>query len=105
MVWSWLRRRADRPSSPAPPATSRPAAAPVRRAEGGRPEAAADLGLTRRECDVLRLIVEGRTDQEIADALYLSRRTVTSYVTAILGKLGVPSRSAAAAEAVRRGLG
>jgi DNA-binding CsgD family transcriptional regulator len=65
---------------------------------------AADAGLTPRERDVIRLIVEGHTDQQIADALFLSRRTVTSHVTAILAKLAVPSRSAAAAAAVRRGL-
>ena len=78
-------------------------AVPVRETPRGRPEPAAPE-LTCRELDVLRLIVEGRTDQEIARTLYLSRRTVTSYVTNILGKLCVPSRSAAAAEAVRRGL-
>jgi DNA-binding CsgD family transcriptional regulator len=64
----------------------------------------ASHGLTARELDVLRLIAEGRTDREIAEALFLSYRTVTSYVTSILGKLSVDSRTAAATQAIRRGL-
>ena len=55
-------------------------------------------GLTRREVDVLRLLVEGRPDEEIADVLFVSRRTVPPHVTAILTKLGVASRAAAAAD-------
>ena len=47
------------------------------------------LGLTPRELDVLRLIVEGHRDQEIAAALFLSRRTVQTYVTHLFTKLGV----------------
>jgi non-specific serine/threonine protein kinase len=61
-------------------------------------------GLTRRELMVLRLLVEGRSDKEIAAALYVSPRTATTHVASILGKLGVASRTAAAAVAVRRGL-
>lgn len=60
--------------------------------------------LTPREQDVLRLIVEGHPDREIAEALFISPRTVTSHVTNILNKLGVNSRSAAAAYAVRHDL-
>lgn len=65
---------------------------------------AAPHGLTRRERDVLRLLAEGKSDREIADTLFLSYRTVTSYVTNILGKLGVDSRTAAATYAVRHDL-
>ncbi|MBA2277112.1 MAG: response regulator transcription factor [Chloroflexia bacterium] len=65
---------------------------------------ALDLGLTRRERDVLRLLVEGHTDREIGAALFLSHRTVATHVSNLLAKLGVPSRSAAATSAVRRGL-
>lgn len=68
------------------------------------PSGAADLGLTPRELEVLRLIAEGRTDQAIADDLFVARRTVTTHVSNILAKLNVESRSAAAAIAVRRGL-
>ena len=65
----------------------------------GRPER-----LTRRELEVLRLVAAGHRDHEIADALAVSRRTVTTYVTSILNKLGVDSRTAAATYAVRHGL-
>jgi DNA-binding CsgD family transcriptional regulator len=61
-------------------------------------------GLTSREMEVLRLLAEGRTDREIADALFISRRTASNHVAAILAKLGVPSRRAAAAEARFLGL-
>jgi DNA-binding NarL/FixJ family response regulator len=53
---------------------------------------------------VLRLLAEGRTDREIADALSVSPRTVAKHVAAILAKLDAPSRAAAAAHAVRHGL-
>lgn len=60
--------------------------------------------LTPREQSVLRLVVEGLTDREIAQQLGLSYRSVTSYVRNILTKLDAPSRTAAATSAVRRGL-
>jgi predicted ATPase/DNA-binding CsgD family transcriptional regulator/tetratricopeptide (TPR) repeat protein len=61
-------------------------------------------GLTARELDVLRLMAEGRTDREIADALFISYRTTTTHVGNILNKLGADSRTAAATDAVRLGL-
>ncbi len=60
-------------------------------------------GLTVRERDVLRLVAQGRTDREIASALFVTRRTASKHVSAILGKLGVQSRAAAAAFAARHG--
>ncbi len=60
--------------------------------------------LTPREADVLRLIVEGASDREIAAALFISRYTVSRHVQNILNKLGLPSRTAAATYAVRNGL-
>jgi DNA-binding NarL/FixJ family response regulator len=57
--------------------------------------------LTPRELDVLRLIAEGYPDKRIAAELLISHRTATSHVTSILTKLGVQSRSAAVALAVR----
>jgi predicted ATPase/DNA-binding CsgD family transcriptional regulator/Tfp pilus assembly protein PilF len=60
--------------------------------------------LSARERDVLRLVAEGRTDREIAAALSLSYRTVTTHITAILTKLDVDSRTGAAVYAVRSGL-
>ena len=66
--------------------------------------AGVNQGLTPRECDVLGLLAEGLSDKEIAAALGISYRTTTSYVTAILTKLDVTSRTAAATQALRRGL-
>lgn len=51
--------------------------------------------LTPRELDVLRLVATGQSNQEIADALYLSPGTVKVHVTHILAKLGLASRAAA----------
>jgi DNA-binding NarL/FixJ family response regulator len=69
-----------------------------------RPTRTTPHGLSPRELDVLRLLAEGQSDREIAEALSITYRTATSYVTAILNKLGVPSRTAAATYAVRQGL-
>ena len=67
-------------------------------------EPADSFGLTRREREVLRLLAEGRTDREIAAALSISPRTTGGHVTHLLTKLDLPTRAAAAAFAVRRGL-
>ena len=64
----------------------------------------APYALSPREMDVLRLIIDGKTDREIADALFISHRTVMRHVTGILNKLGVNSRTAAATLAVRDGM-
>jgi DNA-binding CsgD family transcriptional regulator len=61
-------------------------------------------GLTPREQEVLSLLAEGLTDEQIATRLVLSVRTVHHHVSAVLAKLGVSSRHEAAAEAHRRGL-
>jgi two-component system, NarL family, response regulator LiaR len=57
-----------------------------------------------RSLDVLRLIVEGKTDQAIADEVFISYRTVTTHVTNLLNKLGANSRTEAAAIAIRKNL-
>lgn len=57
--------------------------------------------LTPREREVLRLLVAGRSNPEIAAALFVSPRTAETHVTHILAKLGVTSRAEAAAQAVR----
>jgi NarL family two-component system response regulator LiaR len=71
------------------------------------PEAQGDLpghDLTRRELDVLALLVKGLSNPEIADRLCLSRATVKVHVSSILSKLGVSSRAEAIAAAYRHGL-
>jgi two-component system, NarL family, response regulator LiaR len=60
--------------------------------------------LTERETDVLRLLAQGMSNQEIANALIIGEQTVKSHVSHILAKLGVPSRTQAALYAIRAGL-
>jgi DNA-binding NarL/FixJ family response regulator len=69
--------------------TSRPAAAST-------PTDPALATLTAREAEVLRFLAEGRTDREIAEALTISPRTVTTHVASILRKLGTRRRAEAA---------
>jgi DNA-binding CsgD family transcriptional regulator len=61
-------------------------------------------GLTAREMDILKLLVDGLSNRGIADQLRISAKTVDHHVSAVLAKLDVPSREQAAAEAVTRGL-
>jgi excisionase family DNA binding protein len=67
-------------------------------------EAIVREALTRRESEVLRLLGEAKTDREIAEALFLSRRTVNWHVRAILIKLGARTRGEAVARARADGL-
>ncbi|MEO1146489.1 MAG: response regulator transcription factor [Cyanobacteria bacterium J06638_22] len=60
--------------------------------------------LSGREMDVLKLVVEGFNNTEIAQKLYISPNTVKTYVKGIMNKLMVSDRVQAAVEAVRRGL-
>lgn len=59
------------------------------------------LGLTARELDVLRLVAAGSSNPQIASALFISRKTASTHVSNILGKLGVATRGEAAAVAHR----
>jgi DNA-binding CsgD family transcriptional regulator len=65
---------------------------------------AAPGGLTAREVEVLRLVATGKSNQEIADALFLSNKTVARHLSNIFTKIDVQSRTAAAAYAHQHGL-
>ena len=67
-------------------------------------KAAAFSDLTEQELRVLGLVSEGRTNKEIARALFLGEGTVRNYVSSILSKLGLTNRAEAAAYAVRHNL-
>ena len=60
--------------------------------------------LTQREREVLRLVVDGLSNQQIAGRLFLSKRTVEHHIGSILAKLGVTTRAEALAHVIRRGL-
>jgi DNA-binding CsgD family transcriptional regulator/tetratricopeptide (TPR) repeat protein len=61
-------------------------------------------GLTAREVEVLELVGEGLRNADIAERLFLSEKTVSHHVSAILRKLGVRTRGEASAEARRLGI-
>jgi non-specific serine/threonine protein kinase len=67
-------------------------------------EPAPVAGLSRRETEVLTLLVEGMSNAEIAAGLSISPHTAANHVTNIMNKLGVDSRTAAAIWAVRNGI-
>jgi ATP/maltotriose-dependent transcriptional regulator MalT len=90
-----LARRARLDLAPAGGATA-PAAGP--------PTPAAQLGLTPREVEVLALVAAGRSNRQIAQALFISPKTVGVHVSNILAKLGAAGRVEAAAIAHRLGL-
>ncbi|CAN5843203.1 helix-turn-helix transcriptional regulator [soil metagenome] len=91
------------------------------RASSGRPETARLIGqrlsvdgiasgverygLSPRELEVLQVLIEGRTNREIAEQLFISDRTVGVHVRRILSKMGVSWRGQAAAIAIRSGIG
>jgi DNA-binding NarL/FixJ family response regulator len=81
-----VRQEARQEATPEPIATADPLA-PVGR-----------FGLSAREAEVMRLIVRGHSNGEIAERLYLAEKTVKNHVNRIYAKLGVASRAAAIAQ-------
>ncbi|MNM74599.1 Serine/threonine-protein kinase PknK [compost metagenome] len=84
-------------------------------AAGGRPESLPapapraptiqlEEGFTRRELDVLNLLVQGKSNDQVAQQLFVSRNTVRTHVRNILGKLGVSNRTEAVVAAHQQGL-
>ena len=72
------------------------------RPESGEPAIGSDL--TERELEVLALLVEGLSNPEIAERLYVSRATAKAHVSHILAKLEVSNRAEAVAVALQHGL-
>jgi DNA-binding NarL/FixJ family response regulator len=105
------RSRVRIPAAPAVPAeeptTERHTETDDRQPDGsgaGDGIAQDDLGLTRREREVLPLVAAGLTNKRIAETLFISENTAGVHVSNILGKLGVATRTEAAAVAARLGL-
>ncbi|MDQ3293971.1 MAG: LuxR C-terminal-related transcriptional regulator, partial [Actinomycetota bacterium] len=67
-------------------------------------ESGGRFGLSPREREVLALVADGRTNRQIAQALFISPKTAAVHVSNVLGKLAVASRGEAAAVAHRLGL-
>ena len=85
------------------PAVTKRVIQEVRRAVKGE-EASAFVNLSQQEKHVLMAVSEGRTNREIAKALYLGEGTVRNYVSSILSKLDVSNRAEAADYAVEHNL-
>lgn len=68
------------------------------------PQTNEEVDLTNRERSILQLVGEGKNNQEIAEALYLSVGTVKNHLTAILQKLGLRDRTQLAIFAIRNGI-
>jgi len=69
-----------------------------------RPAPTPPDGLSRRECEVLALVADGRSNREIGETLFISDRTVARHLTNIFHKIGVTSRTQAARYAIDHGL-
>lgn len=63
------------------------------------------MNLTAREQEILHLLVEGQSNKEISEHLYLSEKTVKAHLAAVFRKLGVSNRTQAAMAAVNMGMG
>ncbi len=102
------QRAADEAREVAHRLGAQPLLAELRRLGGGgaarRAGPAAEVTLTAREQQVLRLVSEGRSNREIARTLFISDKTVSVHVSNILAKLNAAGRTEAAAIANRRGL-
>lgn len=83
---------------------SRPIVEKMARLGIDQPPSSESTGLTKREIELLQLLVNGNTDRQIGQALGIAERTVRHYLRNIYSKLGVNSRVEAAVCAVNMGL-
>lgn len=101
-----LKQQNPSAASPAPPADvegSGAAAVPASSADVAKAQQGLAEPLSSRELEVLNLLVEGLSNQEIADRLIISLATAKTHVRNILNKLSVDDRTQAAVHAMRRG--
>jgi len=107
---AWIAALAGRARIPLTPTGDDVSAAPVGLDQTADPgpldahAAAAALGLSAREIEVLELVTAGLTNGEIAERLFITRKTAAVHVTHILDKLGVANRVGAAMIGARVGL-
>ncbi len=94
----------DEPVETTAEAASPSAAAMGPRRRSAGPDRAAAHTLSAREIEVLRLVAAGRSNGEIGEELFITRKTAGVHVTHILDKLGVTNRVEAAMAAARLGL-
>jgi len=73
----------------------------LRRLREGPEEDPLLASLTQQERKILDLIAEGKTNRQIAEAMYLAEKTVKNYVSTLLAKLGMQRRTQAASFATR----
>ncbi len=71
---------------------------------GGQSPDDQSVKLTKREVEVLTLVIEGKSSKEVAEQLFVSKRTVDFHLANIYDKLNVTNRVQAFREATRRGL-
>jgi len=76
----------------------------MRDIQGEAGQSQTEGALTEREIEILQMVAQGRTNQQIADELFLSERTVRTHITNILAKLRLENRTQAALYALREGI-
>lgn len=97
-----LLQQVSRAPSPTAEPGPHPGMAPASTASG--PADRTEYRLSEREMEVLRLLADGKSTREIAETLYIAPRTAATHINNIIGKLGVSSRTAAVALAMRLGI-
>lgn len=83
---------------------ARDRAGSLRPAPRGRARSTLPFGLTEREAEILALVASGRTDREIAQALYLTQATVRKHIEHVKEKTGASRRTELVGVAIRAGL-